>query len=86
MEYILFSIEPITKTDVQTIIKFDISVVSVALFQSCKIRVGLYNDKGNLVLNKIISMEGDDYLNWSNDDNYLIDWVKNKISSEFING
>lgn len=84
MENILLSIDPIIQTTVQTLIKINIEIVSVDLFKSCSIRVGLYNDKGFLVMNKLIVMDGDDYKNWSNDDNYIIEFVKKKIATDII--
>ena len=84
MNNTLFSIDPIIQTVVNKIIKFDLSIVNINLFVSCTIRVGLYNDKGILVKNMLITLEGDDYSQWNYDDNYIIEFVKKKISSDII--
>lgn len=70
---------PIEKTF--RILAFRIRVISVALKQSAIIRIGLECEcNGQKTFdNKELTLDGDDYLNWGSDDDYLIEWVKSKL-------
>jgi hypothetical protein len=55
-----------------------IRVMNLTLFTSVSLSVGLYTDK-ILVENQNLMLIGDDYTNWMNDDNYIIQYVLNKL-------
>lgn len=70
---------PVEKTF--RILSFRIRVISVVLKQSAIIRLVLeqeYNGQTTME-NKELILDGDDYLNWGSDDDYLIEWVKGKL-------
>lgn len=70
---------PVEKTF--RILAFRIRVISVVLKQSAIIRLVLEQEcNGQTTMeNKELILDGDDYLNWGSDDDYLIEWVKGKL-------
>lgn len=74
---------PVEQVIKNIIVKFSINDIVVTPFQSANIFVNLYNVRNECVLTSIFLMEGQEYSNWSDDDEYLINWVKNKISNLF---
>jgi len=48
------------------------------LFNSISLGVTLFSDNV-LVENKIIDVTGEDYTNWGNDDQYIVNFVLNKL-------
>lgn len=60
------------------ITSFKIVSLSVVIYSHATISVDLYSDDGFL-RNQILTMSGDDYDNWVNDD-ILIDYVLNKLN------
>ena len=62
-----------------TVNRFDIDSIDIQLFKSAVIRVNLYGFDGFRVSVRNVVMEGDDYANWGNDDQYIITYVMNKL-------
>ena len=71
----------ITKTN--TITSFEIHQMNVLLNTSAELYVCLKNADNNIVVNEYIKIEGADYDNWLNDDQYIIDFVKNYILQKY---
>jgi hypothetical protein len=42
------------------------------------------DEEGRTIENKYMSIAGNDYLQWSNDDNYIIEYVKQKLGITII--
>ena len=76
MEIFEIDIPTITKTIQLT--KARIWVRQIALFTSAMIDVRLIDDNGAVWETKTFQMSGEEYTAWT-DDQYLIDWVKNKL-------
>ena len=72
--------KPITKTKVNIVSKIEISIVELILFKSVKVRVVLFDDNKNIINSNILTLTGQDYLNWKDDDNYIVDYVKTNIN------
>lgn len=70
---------PIVETVVKTYTKFLIKNVTVNINSSATIIVLLCPLVGDII-SRIIEMDGSDYANWGSDDNYLIQFIKNKLS------
>lgn len=70
---------PIVETVVKTYTKFFIKNVTVNINSSATIIILLYPIEGDII-SRIIEMDGNDYANWGSNDNYLIDFIKNKLS------
>jgi hypothetical protein len=72
-------IEPSVITEVKTITDFKLSTQDLVLFTSVTFRVELLNNAGNLIDLKYVVISGDDYKNWNNDDQYIINKVAEKL-------
>jgi hypothetical protein len=57
-----------------TINNITISVQNLVLFTSVSLAVRLYTNK-ILIDNRFLTLTGDDYNNWMNDDNYIVTYV-----------
>lgn len=68
----------ITKTN--NIKKFSIHNINVKLFESVSMNVLLFNENDVVVDGRYLVMDNADYAQWANDDNYLLEWVKSKIT------
>ena len=58
---------------------FRYSVMDFQAFNKITFNCNLFSSDSSLIENKIISMEGDDYKLWGEDDNYLIDFLAAKL-------
>ena len=70
---------PITKTTITTLTSFEINSVSVKLNQSAEVLVYLKNSDNVIVASELVVIEGADYKNWGNDDQYIIEFINNFI-------
>ncbi len=61
------------------IVKFKYTILEIILFKSIRIAVYLYNENDLLIEARQCVIEGDEYNAWSNDDNYIIKLLKDKI-------
>jgi hypothetical protein len=73
------AIEPVDKTTTQTIVRFTLDIVELLLNQSATFRVSLYNINDKLVDTKFVTLEGADYNNWGNEDEYILQFVANDL-------
>lgn len=62
-----------------TVNRFEIDSIDIRLFKSAIIRVNLFDLAGFRVSSKIVMMEGDDYTNWGNDDQYILTFIMNSL-------
>jgi hypothetical protein len=76
-----FKLYPNVKLPQQIVCGFDYRINEIILFQYLDITVYLLDERGQILDNKILKMEGEDYRNWSTDDNYVIQWIKKQISN-----
>lgn len=75
-----FDVEPSCFIPPERIINhIQLSIFSIDLFKSVTVVVSLCDDKDYVIDNKQIIIEGEEYNNWSNDDNYLINLVLVKL-------
>jgi len=76
---IKYDIQPIVKTIVKTIEKFSISLSNLKLFSSVDILVCSYDVNDNFIEMQTVVLDGEAYLLWLNDDQYLINFVKTTL-------
>ena len=57
----------------------EIILSEVVLNSHATIIVHLLDANGNLLDNKFVKIEGEEYANWSSDDNYIVDLVLTKL-------
>jgi hypothetical protein len=79
MSSIEVTIQPKEFITIRTSNKIAIFMTSVKLFQQAEIHVHFLDDSGNCIDVNEFVMEGDDYLSWSNDDHYVVNWVLTKL-------
>lgn len=68
-----------TVTNTFTINSIQISVLNVILNTSADIRVNCYDDSGNNRQTLFFKLADDDYKLWGSEDDFIINWVKNKM-------
>jgi len=79
--YILY---PPIKTE-QKINQFKVEVSQMILFQSVSLNVILYDADEKFVCVKSYRLEGDDYKAWSDDDKYIVDFIREQLKQESNN-
>ena len=62
-----------------TVNRFEIDSIDIRLFTSAVIRVNLFDLNGFRASVKNVLMEGEDYANWGNDDQYIVTFVMNSL-------
>lgn len=75
MNSITTQIVPKDITTTKTISSFYVNVQSVELFKNVTLNVRTFDNNNNIIDVKYITLEGQDYLNWNNNDQYIIDKV-----------
>ena len=80
MNDIKLSIEPITKITSTTIVNYSFEITQLIPSTSATFRVYLFDSNNMIVTIQTYSMFGEDYKEWGSDDDYLIQWIKNKIT------
>lgn len=76
-----FNIYPNIKRIIN-ICKCKYQVLEVVLFKSIRIALYLYNENDLLIESRQYIIEGEEYLNWANDDKYIITLLKQKIQND----
>lgn len=66
----------ITKKVVRAVIR----ISEYIPFTKANIIVILFDETDKVIDNRVYVLDGDDFLNWGNDDKYVVNWIKNKIS------
>jgi hypothetical protein len=72
-------IEPSAQTVTNLITSFVVNVTDIQLFTSATLIVDLYNSDPRLINKVNLSLAGEDYQNWANNDQYIIDYVATKL-------
>jgi len=63
--------------------RITIRPIEIKLFESIRVLVQIFNDSTNdLIDTKIYVISGDEYTSWSNDDQYIVNLIKEKLSQE----
>jgi len=69
------AIQPIDKTTTQTIVRFSLDIIELLLNQSATFRVSLYNANDKVVDTKFVTLDGMNYTNWGNHDEYVVQFI-----------
>jgi hypothetical protein len=70
-------VEQVIKT---TIVAFRIENVSVNLFTSANISVSFLDERGFNIGGNVYLMEGQDYIAWDSNDEYLVEWTTIQVN------
>lgn len=63
-----------------TMTSFTINVMELVLFTSVKVQAFMRNDNNVIIKAPVFLLTGPDYDAWSNDDTYIVDYVKARLS------
>lgn len=72
--------KPIEKIVITKYVSFKIREILVSLNKGASFIVLLYGETEDTILCKTIEMSGEDYNKWGDDDDYVIGYIKNKLS------
>lgn len=75
-----FTILPKEIITTTTITKITITTHNIIINESVNLLVGYYDEKDNYVETIHLVLDGEDYKKWGTDDNYLLNWVCNKLN------
>lgn len=62
------------------ITNFSINILELILFKSVKVQALMRDNYNRIIKSPIYLLTGDDYNAWSNDDEYIVDYVKARLS------
>jgi len=66
-------IEPYTQVTTQVVTSFNVSCRSLDLFNNATFTVDSFDINNNLISRQVISITNQQYLDWNNNDAYIID-------------
>ena len=75
-----FNIQPKEIITTTLVTRITIQTHNIIMNESVNLLVSYYNDKDKYVETTHLLLDGDDYKNWGSDDNYLLNWVCNKLN------
>ena len=78
------NIQPTTQTTSVTINSFRVEVRELILFTTAKLRVALCNAEDQVINFVFVDMLGDDYTRWSNNDEYVYQFVAEKLGFSLV--
>ena len=70
---------PVQYIDTCTVSSFFYQINTIILFQSANIIIALIDNSNNAINRFQYCLEGDEYTNWKDDDNYVINLITSKI-------
>jgi hypothetical protein len=73
------NIQPATQTTSVTVVSFKVELTNLIFSTSAKFRVMTYDENNYFVSAVEVVMEGEDYAMWSNDDEYVYQFVADKL-------
>ena len=78
------NIEPSTITTVKTATSFTTNCISLELFKSATFAAMLFDSDNNLISNQIIKLTEEQYLEWNNNDDYIINLVAGVLGVKVV--
>ncbi len=72
-------IEPFEYVKRTTATSMTMNIIQFVLFSHVIVHATLFDDDKVVVLSTNVEISGADYLAWSNDDNYIYNYVANKL-------
>ena len=71
---------------IKSITSFTVNVNNIVLFTSASIMVGLWDNKNTSPVSvKYIEISGQEYLQWNNNDEYIVNLVAEKMGFTLLN-
>ena len=84
MEYKTYNLYPPIKITT-TLNAFSVNIYELKLFEYVKLACVLYNIDGTPMDTRLYTLENEEYNKWSNDDQYIITYIKAKLNGESYN-
>ena len=76
--------KPVELISTTKYLSFKIREVLINLNSGASFVVLLYGETEDVILCKTVEMTGEDYLKWGSNDDYVVEYIKNKLSKEDI--
>lgn len=77
-------VEPFVITTSQTIVSFSVACRTLNLFNNASFTVDSFDTNGNVVNRQIVSINEQQYSQWNNDDNYIINLISEMLGYNLI--
>jgi hypothetical protein len=68
-------------TITKKVVKGILRVSEYIPFVKANVAVMLFDENDKIIDNRFYIIDGDDFLNWGNDDKYLVNLIKNKLNA-----
>lgn len=78
------NIQPFTKTTTQIITSFTVSCRTLNLFENAVFVVDSFDNNKGLVVRDLISLTNEQYLEWNNNDEYIIKLVAKELGYTLV--
>lgn len=79
------NIAPFNKTVIQTAVRFSLDISMLILNQSATFRATLYDIEDKVIDSINVTIDGEDYAKWSNNDDYVVEFISKKLGFTRIN-
>jgi hypothetical protein len=74
------NVVPFDETIVNKVYSISINVNNIVLFQSANIVVNFFDINKIFISTQLLTLAGDDYTNWGDDDEYIINYVATTLN------
>jgi hypothetical protein len=78
-------VEPFVVTTTMTVVSFSITCRTLILFNNASFVVDSFDINGNLVSRQIVSINEEQYSQWNNDDNYIVNLIAGILGYILVN-
>ena len=78
-------VEPFVVTTTKTVVSFSIACRTLNLFNNASFIVDSFDKNGNVVSRQIVSINEEQYSQWKNDDNYIVNLIAEILGYNLVN-
>lgn len=78
------AIVPVDKTTTKTVVRFALDIIELILNTSATFRVITYDIDGASIDTQFVVLDGTAYSNWGNNDEYVVQYVANKLGFTLV--
>jgi hypothetical protein len=72
-------IKPFEQVKTTVVTGMTVRVMRVELFKSATLHVSLLDEAGRSIDSKVVEISGDDYKQWGSDDEFIYQYIANKL-------
>jgi len=77
-----YKLYPHIKLPQPTIVGFSYTINEIKLFEYLSISVQLFDHRGQVLEIRLLTMDGDAYKAWGDDDLYVINWIRKQLQPD----